>query len=189
MNTLNRNRLIGGGVLLLAALLFLPSILHPEHNELDNPDLAVHLNNDAKLAKKKANTEANLTAQQVSQTDIVLASSDDIAVPAEPAQNNKTNLIPIALESSPEAVTTSVKHKPKRQHLSRWLQIDGFKNDRAALDAANKMENKHLSTQLRMLSVNGKESHQVLVGPFKSSKALQTAIQAIKQLGYKAKIK
>lgn len=187
MNTLNRNRLIGGGVLLLAALLFLPGILHPEHNELDNPDLAVHLNNDAKLAKKKANAEANSATQP--QTAIVLASSDDITPVAETKRSNK-NLMPIALESSPEEpVVTTPKNKPKQQHLNRWLQIDGFKSDRAALNAANQMEDKHLSTQLRMLSVNGKESHQVLVGPFKSSKALQTAMQAIKQLGYKAKIK
>lgn len=188
MESLHRNRLIGGGVLLLVGVLFLPSILHPEHKALDNPDLSVHLSNEAKTAKqqqKNTNT-IDALAQNPTSTGIVLASADDL-VAEKKNQKRDSNVVPISLESSPEPEQT-VANQPKQQHLSTWLLIDGFQNDRAALSAANTIEDKHLSTQLRTLSINGKESRQVLVGPFNSNRKMQKAMQTLKTLGHKAKI-
>lgn len=195
MDNLNRNRLIGGGVILLAAALFLPGILQPQAKQLDNPDLAIHLNKDTTLAKRKAD-EMPETLLADDQGGIVLESADNVVADNAKAKSAQGgNLLKIALESSPEPTSQPVKPQAKaddtkqsQQHLSSWLQIDGFNNDRAALAAANRIEDKRLPTQIKVLSIDGKESRQVLVGPFNSSKKIQTALKTLKTLGYQAKL-
>lgn len=200
MNTLNRNRLIGGGVLSLAALLFLPSILQPEEHALQTPDLAIHIDNDELLSQKSKKKpqdeeETMLAKQSETPSNIVLESANTIAM-NDAAGQATSNIIPIRLESvadrtqeQPTAQIKKIKHRESISNRpSSWLQIDGFNNDRSALNAATMIEAQNLPTQIRVLSIDGKESRQVLVGPFTSSKKIQQAMLTLKKLGHKASI-
>lgn len=176
MDRLTKNRLIGGAVLLLTAVLFLPGILQPEASVLKNPDLAVHL-----APKSTLSTSQDKRTEKMSpETPLVLESSK--ALSAQAGNDTTGHLMPITLESLPES-------NKKPSQLKHWLQIDAFNDELAALQAANKIRSKHLSTQIKVLSRDGIKTHQVLVGPFQSKQLTKNAMQTLSQLGYQAKLK
>lgn len=185
MDRLTKNRLIGGGVLLLTALLFLPSILTPVTSTLENPDLVIHLGAKTPALISARESHPEKTPQIKPVKPLVLESSKALPSSQTTEPNTSEHLIPITLESLPELSDSP----PKKVFTNHWLQIDNFKDELTALQAANTISKKRLSTQIKVLSRDGIKTHQVLVGPFQSKQLTGEAMQTLKLLGYPAKLK
>ncbi len=136
MNQLNRNRLIGGSVLLFAGLLFAPMILTPPETALTNPTLAVRIDSDNPLAKpsqgvvlstagKEDNTPApvpTVAPQPSVQLESIAKAPKVATIPANNLSADAKNR-PVVLESTaaignnkPSKVTTS--NKPSKAATS-----------------------------------------------------------------------
>lgn len=142
MQKLNKNRLIGGIVLVFAGLLFVPAILTPPQHTLVNPTFSM---NREVTPSPSAMADSSLAHQASTATiphvpELQLASVDDQASvsqipqltadhqqrqpasvidtnnqPQTPAKD-ETRLIPISLESVDTSSTSTSKAKPSQVH-------------------------------------------------------------------------
>lgn len=201
MNQLNKNRLIGGGVIAFAALLFAPAILTPETNQLSNPDLAVSINPSsttsqesvARLEQKNNQNQQNLspsvpfpappTLALESTTNVAAANTPKPVknpVKSQPKATAKT--VPVALKTKPV--------KPKKansQARSSWLRVGSFASVKNANSLLKKLQSRY-PAKVEKITINGKTYHRVLVGPYNDEGALQQAKKIFSSNGYKPSI-
>lgn len=107
MNQLNKNRLIGGGVLAFAALLFAPSILTPEKHDLTNPTLVVNIDDNA----TDRPSQASIASENATTNSVTPSVSAQPAVKLE-SLNAETRVASSANASANATSSASANSKP-----------------------------------------------------------------------------
>ncbi len=209
MNQLNRNRLIGGSVLLFAGLLFAPMILTPPETTLTNPTLAVRIDSDNPQAKpsqgvvlstaSKENSAPVTVPSVASQPSVQLES---IAKPPKAATTQANNLPadaknhPVVLESKAATSTSKPRkaatgnNKPSKTvatSTGSWVRVGSFASKANAKKLANKLK-KQYAVSIETIKVDGKDYRRVLIGPFAAEAKLQAAIKAMRSAGYQPSV-
>lgn len=204
MNQLNKNRLIGGAVLLFAGLLFAPMILTPAPHPLVNPTLAVHIDSDNPQAKPSQSATtvkpAKATAKPTvpTQPSVKLESIDDTvvdnrqAVPSKQPTPANTAAKPllvvlesaIALDNSKLSATAANNSNTSK---GSWVRVASFSSKANADKLVTQLKQKKYSVKTQVTTVDGKSYRRVLVGPF-SAENLQSAMKKIRAEGYKPSI-
>ncbi len=205
MGNLNRNRLIGGGVLLLASLLFVPAILTPTRQPLSNPDLPaetavpnVIVGGDSAAKKDKTAAKVGgLSLESVADEKNV----DDKKTMANQAADNENitkaeDLLPksakekttaaIHLESVSTEKTTAPTLKTSKQE--RWVRVGSFSNLKNADKLAAALQRKKYPVKIENIKVSGKPYRRVLVGPFASDKEMRRVLNQIQSEGLSPRI-
>ncbi len=218
MNQLNRNRLIGGSVLLFAGLLFAPMILTPPETTLTNPTLAVRIDSDNPLAKpsqavalstagKQDNTPApapTVAPQPSVQLESIGKTPKTATTQANNLAANAKNR-PVVLESTaaisnnkPSKAATS--NKPSKAATSNSKPSKTVATPTgswvrvgsfASKANAKKLANKlkkQYAVNIETIKVDGKNYRRVLIGPFATKAKLQAAIKAMRSAGYQPSV-
>lgn len=209
MNQLNKNRLIGGGVLLFAGLLFTPTILTPEPHNLSNPTLTVRIDSDnlqAKPSQIAVVQQPNTSPSVAKQPSVQLESIDTPTVAKQAATPNqkpsqkpsqtrstKAKPVPVVLESAMDlgkasASVAPVTTKTNNVASTSWLRVGSFSSKANANHLAEQLKKKRHAVKIEIITVDGKNYRRVLVGPFTSEQKLQSAQKAIRTDGYKPSI-
>lgn len=211
MGNLNRNRLIGGGVLLLASLLFVPAILTPTEQPLSNPDLPVSsiskpkviVNNTVTPPKVPSKTNtlsleslADETAKPQTDSQIAAAEQPVINKPNQPVEDElitkaedllpktKKNLVPIKLESLGASNTATSAPTLKTQKQESWVRVGSFSNLKNADALAAELKRKNYSVKIENTKISGKPYRRVLIGPFSSDKEMRKVLNQIQLEGF-----
>lgn len=202
MNQLIRNRLIGGGVLLFAGMLFAPAILSPKSQPIKNPALAIDIQtnhsdhqrlpqppeaNTANVATAMANqTPPKVTLESID-TDESIAVTETTSRPRQSSTNNTAKLTPISLESIAPEENTKVKPQPSQSQpikYTSWLRVGSFASAANANSLANRLKKNRFSVKIESTVVSGKTFRRVMVGPFTDEKKMRAAMKKIKDSGY-----
>lgn len=208
MGNLNRNRLIGGGVLLLASLLFVPAILTPTEQPLSNPDLPVSsiskpkviVNNTVTPPKVPSKTNtlsleslADETAKPQTDSQIAAAEQPVVNQPVEDElitkaedllPKTKKNLVPIKLESLGTSGTATSTPTLKTQKQESWVRVGSFSNLKNADALAAELKRKNYSVKIENTNISGKPYRRVLIGPFSSDKEMRKVLNQIQLEGF-----
>lgn len=204
MNQLTKNRLIGGGVLLLAGALFIPAILTPDSKPLTNPDLAINIrpSENTTVAVMPKNKPVELVSAKEGDGIVVQplsleSLSEDVAVSAQKPSNQQTAqqatkkkpLMAISLESvddRPSAVVqkpAAASNKEKNTPAS-WLRIGSFSSRKNADKLAATLKSSRYPVKIETIKVEGKAFQRVLVGPFSNEKRMTKIMKSIQKRGY-----
>lgn len=197
MNQLNKNRLIGGGVLLFAGLLFAPTLLTPEPHTLTNPTLAVQIDSNNPQAKPSQNVAAQSPAQTPTAPAQPTLQLESIDAPVAAAPKNSTansataaaKPMPVVLESAADLSKSqpTATAKPSAAPGS-WLRVGSFSSKANAKQLSDQLKQKGYAVKVEVIKVDGKNYRRVLVGPFRAEKQLQSALKRIRAEGYKPSI-
>lgn len=200
MNQLNKNRLIGGGVLIFAALLFAPAILNPKPNNLSNPTLAVNISSTDTAEKPSLASQSNNVGVVTTMTDSVVQAQPPIKLesvvsaanapvpnavttktqtPKQETDRKITQQVPIALSKTPSV--TARKNTVKR---NSWLRVGSFSSKANANNLLKQLEKKY-PVKVETISIDGKTYHRVLVGPYSDETQLKKTKTALSKSGYK----
>lgn len=193
MNQLTRNRLIGGSVLLLASMLFVPAILTPEDKALTNPDLAIAIQSNSPKATPK-NTEIPpapaLALESIGSPDkpsAQLAKAEK--KPAKTSQQPKPMTISLESTSDIEPKKPAVKSvTAKATQKVSWLRVGSFSSMANAQNLADTLKKNQFPVKIETTAVGEKTFRRVLVGPFTNEKQLKVAMQRISEGGYEPRI-
>lgn len=188
MNKLNKNRIIGGTVIAFAALLFAPAILTPEQQNLANPTLAVQIDSNNPQAKPSqiavlpketdavaTNTPVTVPAQPTIQLESLGGADIDNTTSAKPqvAEKPKAKPVPVALQTQASAADID----------NSWLRVGSFSSEKNAAALVGTLK-KSYPAKLETVKANGKTYHRVLVGPYSSNTALNSAKKALSKKGF-----
>ncbi len=204
MTPLMRNRLIGGSVVLLTAMLFVPAILNPEQKTLNNPNLAIDIETEkpqvndedegvllseveaislSSLDEKKVrpeNATRNSPARQGSQENQSQGSNQQPTVKLESLateSNQTTSAQPIK-----RTVVANVAANTASQS-GNWVRVGSFADLHNAENLSTNLGNKGFKTKVTTITVSGSNYHRVLIGPFRSKKTMEKTIQLLKSQG------
>lgn len=184
MNQLNKNRLIGGSVLLFTGLLFAPTILTPEPSTLTNPTLSVHIDSD----NPQTMPSQTVISQQPKKTP---AQTETTAVMAQPPVQLESigtltaaKPVPVVLESTATLQTKSTEAKPV---VGSWIRVGSFSSKPNAIQLAKQLK-KDYSVKIEVTSVDGKNYQRVLIGPFTAKKQLQAIMKKMRAAGHSPSI-
>ncbi len=199
MENLNRNRLIGGGVLFLASLLFVPAILTPTKQPLTNPDFPVSTTTPKVLVNTNKIKQSDKKPEK--KEEITLASSNDSPSVAETKKltkpksekapskpDNKKELVPVKLENfetkttkkSGETVVKSVK--PDKQES--WVRVASFSNLANADELVAQLKRKNYPVKIENIKIKNKPYRRVLLGPYASEKEMRSVLNQIQKEGF-----
>ncbi len=199
MGNLNRNRLIGGGVLLLASLLFVPAILTPTEHPLNNPNLPVSTNipkvivgtktpqttnssdKESELISLASISETNTHKQLVEEKNITKA--EDLL----PKPTEKT-LVPIKLESTDSSQPDKSLRINNTAKQESWVRVGSFSDldnaDKLALD----LRRKKYPVKIENTKISGKPYRRVLLGPFASDDEMRKVLNQVQREGFTPEI-
>ncbi len=181
MNQLNKNRLIGGSVLVFAALLFTPAILTPKPSGLENPTLAVRINSDneskplqvsvlPKIPEPNQEAEEQIPSVQQSapkpsiQLESVIAQEDNKTTPPPTAKTEVAITPPSLKPQTPPSRPKVTKVTPSKVTPSRPKQGVTLKS-------------------------TGKKTSWLRVGSFSSKKNASKLLKQLrKKYGYPVKV-
>ncbi len=182
MEQLNKNRLIGGSVLLFAALLFAPSILIPKDNnstltvQIESNNIPVEVAFSTDVSTQLVDDVRNIT----NKSDINLAS---VQAPAQPKKK-----LPPGMVAPPQVVKQGGQTPVSVSRAKGvWLRVGSFSSKKNASTVLQKLQ-RHYPVRLEVTSLNGRRYHRVLVGPYTDKKKLQSAQQTFIKLGYNPSI-
>lgn len=192
MNQLNKNRFIGGSVLLFAALLFAPSILTPEKASMKNPTFTVDIRADDNTSLPSPQTvvetqtnapDSSLPVIQLESVPATTTANESAVAQAETpsksissSKDNNTNSVSVVFESK-------TPKKPSQVLKSSWLRVGSFNNEKNANDLLKKLKAR-FPVKIETTTVDNKTYHRVLVGPYNNEKTLQTVKKALSDSGY-----
>ncbi len=196
MDNLNRNRLIGGGVLLLAGLLFVPAILTPTQHPLSNPDFPVSSNVIPKVVVNQ--TQVKPADESSNNTEVITLASADNSQPTKtkqptevekqtpkPNSDNKKELVSVKLESfdtkKPEKTDIKVT-KPNKQES--WVRVASFSNLANADELVAQLKRKNYPVKIENIKIKGKPYRRVLLGPYASEKEMRSVLNQIQKEGF-----
>lgn len=158
MQTLSRNRLIGGIVLAFAAMLFVPAVLTPKNNgTVSTPDLSIKVHSDNPLAK--SNTTQSTVANQTPTTakenhttpgtpTLQLESFDDAvatntARTVQPNTTTATITRPEDLVQSPQSTqsntSTAVASAKNASARALPIKLESFGDDKPSNKPSNRV--------------------------------------------------
>lgn len=203
MNQLTRNRLIGGAVLVFAGVLFVPALLNPTPKPLSNPNLAIHIQSNQPVTQKPVDvvlTSPNST-QPLAIEPLALESlseggetvkpqtaTQSVASVTDNSQQSKP-LLPISLESV-AANTDNTTQKPSTSAVVQqastvsWLRVGSFSSQANAEQLAANLKSASYPVKIETTTIDDKAFQRVLVGPFKSEKAMEQVMKGIQARGY-----
>ncbi len=179
MNKLNKNRIIGGSVIILAALIFVPAILTPKQSSVANPTLTVSTKPDNAVSRTQVITLANPVEASAENS----SSNGKVSVTST---NDKTsNNTKIQLESANNKATITTTQKPiiANTKITKWLRVGSFSSEDNANKALKELQAYHPVTEV--VRVGNKNYHRVLIGPFVSDEKLEKAKKQLIEKGYK----
>ncbi len=182
MDNLNRNRLIGGGVLLLAGLLFMPAILTPTQQPLTNPDLPTSTPTAPLVTTVKKEIKQKNTLEQPTE-EITLVTTDN----KQTSENNNATekeLVTVKLESFDAQKTTKPIETVKAHKQESWVRVASFSNVENANELVAKLKSKKYPVSIENIKVKGKPYHRVLLGPYASEKEMRKVLDQIQKEGF-----
>ncbi len=202
MNQINKNRLIGGGVLVFAALLFAPAILTPQPRDLENPTLAVRIESDngSKSLQVSASPKTQEPQQETnSQTPNIQLES--VATQKNNRVNNtvtspRPNKIPVVVATSNQLTVSAVPGRSKQGvtikstgKKASWLRVGSFSSKKNANNLFKQLRKQygHL-VKVEVSTVDGKTYHRVLVGPYNEEDKLQNVRLTLIKDGHNPRI-
>lgn len=201
MTPLTRNRLIGGAVVTLAAMLFIPAILTPENTSVKSPEPSIDIQADKPSVKTK--DEGNTT--ETKETAIALTSIDNdktVAAPPRPGdaktmsqdapKEKKNTEVTIQLESFADNTEKKVVSQPITQanvipttdQVTNWVRVGSFADLKNANKLAADLGANGFKTSVKTITVSGKNYHRVLIGPFVKEGNMNKVIRKLKAEGF-----
>lgn len=205
MEQLNKNRLIGGVVLLLAGLLFVPAILTPNSEPLSNPQFGSDTVSPQVVIQQPEKTTtipevAPLTLESIDQSkttgqEVVVATAPTKTNPVTKAQDllpqkstqNKP-MVAIKLESLAQSDSTKPKHTDSKTIPESWVRVGSFSNLDNADKLAEQLKRRQYSVKIENTTISGKSYRRVLIGPFRSEKDLSNVLKQIRSEGFSPSI-
>lgn len=207
MEQLNKNRLIGGVVLLLAGLLFVPAILTPNSEPLSNPQFGSDTASPQVVIQQPEKTTtipevAPLTLESIDQSkttgkNLVAATVPKTTNPVTKAQDllpekstQSQPMVAIKLES----LAQSDASKPRRTGSNSksipesWVRVGSFSNLDNADKLAEQLKRRQYSVKIENTTISGKSYRRVLIGPFRSEKDLSNVLEQIRSEGFSPSI-
>ncbi len=211
MENLNRNRLIGGGVLILASLLFVPAILTPIKQPLTNPNFPVSTTVIPKvLVNKQSAKSAHETVKKTETIKLVStedsASENNQSTRTEPVaetkvkstktpvshQQSSNQLVPVKLESLETKKAEKIKKaekaivkavKPTKQES--WIRVASFSNLANADELVTQLKRKKYPVKIENITIKNKPYRRVLLGPYASEKEMRSVLNQIQKEGFR----
>ncbi len=187
MEQLNKNRLIGGSVLLFAALLFAPSILIPKDDsstltvQVESNRIPVEVAFSTDVSTQPVGDIENPAKSPADKPDISNINLASVQTPVQPKKK-----LPPGMVAPPQAKQAQTPVAASRVQ-GVWLRVGSFASKKNASTVLKKLQTRY-PVRLEVTSLNGKRYHRVLVGPFTDKQKLQSAQQTFTNLGYNPSI-
>lgn len=201
MTPLTRNRLIGGAVVALAAMLFVPTILTPEKQAPQKKVLNINIDSNQPIANKKADE----TLSSVEPIDISLTSIDEkedevVVAPPHPQSskkddNNQSKQTQVIQENAANKSTAQPVLKPavtkpitqstdSKSAMAAWVRVGSFADLHNAEKLAKDLGLQGFKTSVKTIVVSGTNYHRVLIGPFDSDEKAKKVIGRLSKKGF-----